>query len=114
MAIFAGLLLILELIWSRASLVVFAVSFNTLALDRRRPAGRPAASGKPPLPAELCRGRRGLRRADLRHQRDLDPDDPGPAGRRGDGGPDQPARLRRQPGRDAAVGRADHAAGGRL
>lgn len=30
MAIFAGLLLILELIWSRASLVVFAVSFNTL------------------------------------------------------------------------------------
>lgn len=30
MAIFAGVLLILELIWSRASLVVFAVSFNTL------------------------------------------------------------------------------------
>ena len=30
MAIFAGLLLILELIWSRASLVVFAVTFNTL------------------------------------------------------------------------------------
>jgi uncharacterized membrane protein len=30
MAIFAGVLLIIELIWSRASLVVFAVSFNTL------------------------------------------------------------------------------------
>ncbi|MEN9905076.1 MAG: hypothetical protein RLZZ555_1641 [Pseudomonadota bacterium] len=30
MAIFAGVLLILELIWSRASLVVFAVTFNTL------------------------------------------------------------------------------------
>ncbi len=30
MAIFAGVLLILELVWSRASLVVFAVTFNTL------------------------------------------------------------------------------------
>ncbi len=30
MAIFAGLLLILEMLWGRASLVVFAVSFNTM------------------------------------------------------------------------------------
>jgi uncharacterized membrane protein len=30
MAIFAGVLLILEMLWGRASLVVFAVSFNTL------------------------------------------------------------------------------------
>jgi uncharacterized membrane protein len=30
MAIFAGVLLILEMLWGRASLVVFAVSFNTM------------------------------------------------------------------------------------
>ncbi|WP_439587860.1 DUF2189 domain-containing protein [Hydrogenophaga sp.] len=30
MAIFAGLLLILEMLWGRASLVVFAISFNTM------------------------------------------------------------------------------------
>jgi uncharacterized membrane protein len=30
MAIFAGMLLILEMLWGRASLVVFAVSFNTM------------------------------------------------------------------------------------
>ena len=30
MAIFAGVLLVLEMLWGRASLVVFAVSFNTL------------------------------------------------------------------------------------
>jgi uncharacterized membrane protein len=34
MAVFAGVLLILELVWSRASLVVFAVTFNTLPSDK--------------------------------------------------------------------------------
>lgn len=35
MAIFAGMLLIIELLWGRASLVVFAVTFNTMPSDQK-------------------------------------------------------------------------------
>lgn len=35
MAIFAGVLLIIELLWGRASLVVFAVTFNTMPSDQK-------------------------------------------------------------------------------
>ncbi|WP_442761946.1 DUF2189 domain-containing protein [Malikia spinosa] len=35
MAIFAGMLLIIELLWGRASLVVFAVTFNTMPSDQQ-------------------------------------------------------------------------------
>jgi hypothetical protein len=90
-------LLVLEMLWGRATLVVFAVSFD----------GMPDFKGS--LMALLdpdnigfivawARRGRVVRRPDLLGQRGGDADDPGPAGGRHHRRPDQPAPGADQPG----------------
>ena len=98
-------LIVLELLWGRASLVVFAVFFNT---------GMPSTTGvhqRRVQPRQLgVRGRlpgrgRHVCRAGFFHRRGVDPDDPGPRHRRHFSRHHQHSGGVFQPRRDAAVGR---------
>lgn len=110
LAIFGFVLLVLEMLWGRATLVVFAVSFDgmpdlkgsLLALlePRTCPSSPPGSRWGDLRLAHLCR------------ERGLHPHDPAPPDRRRDRRPDQPAPGAHADRRHGLVGPDHRGAGG--
>jgi hypothetical protein len=108
LGLYMGVLLVLEMLWSRAALVVFALSFNSLPQNH-------STIGLLLDPKNIqfvATYFGGVCRDHLCHQRDFDSHDHGPRHRWHQRGHYQRPRLSCISTGDASMGRAHHHAGG--